>query len=133
MNERYPLIDHATERLRAASERPLAEITLDAAADGALSIEDLQIHADTLRAQAEIARAAGYRQLAANLTRAAELARVPNDEVLRVYELLRPGRASFAELIALAELLERRYDARETAGLVREAASVYQSRGLARR
>ncbi|HEY3227939.1 MAG TPA: diol dehydratase small subunit [Roseiflexaceae bacterium] len=133
MNERYPLIDHAAERLRAASERPLAEITLDAAADGALSIEDLQIHADTLRAQAEIARAAGYRQLAANLTRAAELARVPNDEVLRVYELLRPGRASFAELIALAELLERRYDARETAGLVREAASVYQSRGLARR
>ena len=133
MNERYPLIDHAAERLRAASERPLAEITLDAAAEGALSIEDLQIHADTLRAQAEIARAAGYRQLAANLTRAAELARVPNDEVLRVYELLRPGRASFAELIALAELLERRYDARETAGLVREAASVYQSRGLARR
>ena len=133
MNERYPLIDHAAEHLRAASERSLAEITLDAAADGALSIEDLQIHADTLRAQAEIARAAGYRQLAANLTRAAELARVPNDEVLRVYELLRPGRASFAELIALAELLERRYDARETAGLVREAASVYQSRGLARR
>ena len=132
MNERYPLMDHAAERLRAASERPLAEITLDAA-DGALSIEDLQIHADTLRAQAEIARAAGYRQLAANLTRAAELARVPNDEVLRVYELLRPGRASFAELIALAELLERRYDACETAGLVREAASVYQSRGLARR
>jgi propanediol dehydratase small subunit len=133
MNERYPLMDHAAERLRAASDRPLAEITLDAAADGALSIEDLQIHADTLRAQAEIARAAGYRQLAANLTRAAELARVPNDEVLRVYELLRPGRASFAELLALAELLERRYDARETAGLVREAASVYQSRGLARR
>jgi propanediol dehydratase small subunit len=133
MNERYPLMDHAAERLRAASDRPLAEITLDAAANGALSIEDLQIHADTLRAQAEIARAAGHRQLAANLTRAAELARVPNDEVLRVYELLRPGRASFAELIALAELLERRYDARETAGLVREAASVYQSRGLARR
>jgi propanediol dehydratase small subunit len=133
MNERYPLMDHAAERLRAASDRPLAEITLDAAADGALSIEDLQIHADTLRAQAEIARAAGHRQLAANLTRAAELAHVPNDEVLRVYELLRPGRASFAELIALAELLERRYDARETAGLVREAASVYQSRGLARR
>jgi propanediol dehydratase small subunit len=133
MNERYPLMDHAAERLRAASDRPLAEITLDAAADGALSIEDLQIHADTLRAQAEIARAAGHRQLAANLTRAAELARVPNDEVLRVYELLRPGRASFAELIALAELLERRYDARETAGLVREAALVYQSRGLARR
>ena len=133
MNERYPLMDHAAERLRAASDRPLAEITLDAAAKGALSIEDLQIHADTLRAQAEIARAAGHRQLAANLTRAAELAHVPNDEVLRVYELLRPGRASFAELIALAELLERRYDARETAGLVREAASVYQSRGLARR
>jgi propanediol dehydratase small subunit len=128
----YPLIEHAADRLRAASGRPLAEITLEAAAEE-LSIADLQISAETLRVQATIARQAGYSQLAANLTRAAELTAVPNAELLRMYDLLRPGRASYDELIALADTLEKQYDAAENASLVREAASVYKSRGLLRR
>ena len=78
----------------------------------------------------EIARAAGYAQLAANLTRAAELTAVPNAEVLRMYELLRPGRASYAQLAELAEQLEARYGAPANAALVREAAEAYRARGL---
>ena len=132
MND-YPLMDHAADRLRAASGRPLAEVTLEAAADGALSLADVQISAETLRAQAEIARRAGYRQLAVNLARAAELTEVPNAELLRMYELLRPGRASYDELSALADSLEQHYAAPENARLVREAASVYQTRGMLRR
>lgn len=125
----YPLIDSAA--LQAASGRSLQDITLANA--GALSADDLKIRAETLRAQAEIARAAGYAQLAENLTRAAELVAVPNDELLQMYETLRPGRGSYEQLIALAERLESVYGASETGRFVREAAAVYQRRGLARR
>src|SRR6266508_6966453 len=112
----YPLIDHADE-LHAMSGRPLSEVTLDALDE--LSIADVQISPATLRAQAEIARQAGFRQLAANLARAAELAAVPNAELLRMYELLRPQRASHAELLALADELERGYAAVENAEIGR--------------
>lgn len=128
----YPLAEHAAEQLRAISGRPFGTLTEEAAAAGELEIADLQISAETLRAQAQIARQAGYLQLAANLTRAAELTAVPNAEVLRMYETLRPGRASYEELVALAECLEQTYRATESAALVREAAEAYRARGLLR-
>lgn len=130
---RYPLMDHADDDLRAASGRPLAEVTLDALANGDLTIADTQISAEALRAQAHVARGAGYPQLAENLTRAAELTQVPNEELLRMYELLRPGRAALAELQALAARLEGEYQAPVCAAYVREAAEAYQERGLLRR
>jgi propanediol dehydratase small subunit len=126
----YPLMDHQGDELQAASGRPLAEVDL---ATKGLAAEDLQISADTLRAQAEIARQAGYPQLAANLIRAAELTVVPNQELLRMYETLRPGRATYAELEALAHTLLDTYQAPENARLVREAAAVYRQRGMLRR
>ena len=129
----YPVAEHAAERLTARSGRPLGELTPEAAASGELVVDDLRISAETLRAQAAIARRAGYAQLAGNLARAAELTAVPNDEVLRMYELLRPGRASHDDLAALADRLEREYAAPESAALVREAAQVYRERGLLRR
>jgi propanediol dehydratase small subunit len=121
--KQYPLAQHAADGLHAASGRPWASITPDALPD--IGIEDLQISAATLRAQAEVAREAGYTQLAANLERAAELTAVPNDELLRMYEMLRPGRATHQELTALAERLEKHYGAPHTAALVREAAAAY--------
>ncbi len=129
----YPLIDHAAEELRAASGRPLAAISLEAAVAAELSIADLQISAEALRAQASVARQAGYPQLAENLTRAAELTAVPNTEVLKMYDTMRPGRASHAELLALADQLDREYTAPTCATLVREAAEVYRQRGMLRR
>ena len=130
---RYPLADSAQDTLRASSGRLLSEITLNAAANGELTSADLQIEADTLRTQAEIARNAGYAQLAQNLIRAAELTSVPNDELLRIYETLRPGRATHAEMLALADRLEQVYGALENALLVREAAQVYLTRSLVKR
>lgn len=129
----YPLAESAGDTLRAASGRPLREIDLDAAAAGLLDAGDIQISADTLRAQAEIARQAGYRELAANLARAAELTAVPNAELLQMYELLRPGRSTYEELTGLAERLENEYAAPLTAAFVREAAEVYRNRRLFRR
>lgn len=129
----YPLAENDAERLKAASGRAFADIDLEAAVSGQLTGEDLRIHVDTLRTQAEIARAAGYPHLAANLLRAAELTVVPNDEILKMYDLLRPGRASYDTLMRLAELLEKTYGAVETARFVCEAAEVYKTRGLLRR
>jgi propanediol dehydratase small subunit len=129
----YPLMDNEADRLRAFSGRPLSEIRLDAITDGTLSAADLRIHAETLREQAEIARQAGYVQLAANLLRAAELTVVPNEELLQMYDLMRPNRASWEQLMLLAERLENTYAASENARFVREAAAVYKARGLLRR
>lgn len=92
-----------------------------------------QISPDTLRHQAEVAQGAGYTQLAENLRRAAELTAVPNETLLKMYELLRPGRSTQAELLAMADVLERDYRAIETAAFVREAAAVYAKRNLFKR
>jgi propanediol dehydratase small subunit len=133
MKPAYPLYENAPEQVRAGSGRSLPEITEAAAQAGQLSMADLQISADTLRAQAEVARAAGYGTLAGNLARAAELTAVPNAEVLKMYTYLRPGRATQEQLLAMAEALEKQYHATECAKLVREAAAVYAQRGLLRK
>jgi propanediol dehydratase small subunit len=129
--KKYPLMDNEAESIKAASERLLSDITLDTLDE--LSADDLRICAETLHAQAEIARQAGFPQLAANLTRAAELTVVPNEDLLKMYDLLRPHRASYKRLMALADLLETTYQAVENARFVREAADAYRARGLLQR
>jgi propanediol dehydratase small subunit len=47
--------------------------------------------------------------------------------------MLRPGRATYDEMVALAGTLEDQYLALETASFVREAAEVYRQRNLVRR
>ena len=128
----YPLRDNAAETLLTHSGRRLSDVTAEAIAAGELGGDDLRTNADTLRQQATIARDCGYPQLAANLLRAAELTDVPNEELLRVYELLRPERASYAELLRLADYLEGTYGAKENAAFIREAAAVYRERELLR-
>jgi propanediol dehydratase small subunit len=130
---RYPLMDHAADEIQAASGRRVSDVNLESLAEDQLTPDDLQIHAETLRTQAEIAHQAGYPQLAANLLRAAELTTVPSDEVLQIYELLRPERASFEQLSELADYLEKTYHAVETANLVRQAAKIYLERTLLRK
>lgn len=114
---------------RALSGRPMEELTIDAAVDGSLSPADLRVHPDTLRHQAGVAEAHGNPQLGENLRRAAELTALPDDEVLEVYEALRPGRSSAAGLETIAARLEAA-EAPLCAALVREAAAVYARRGL---
>jgi len=116
---------------RALSGRPIEGLTLEAAVCGDLSPADLSVHPNTLRYQAEVAEAHGNPQLGENLRRAAELAALPDDEVLAIYEALRPGRSTAAGLETIAARLEAA-DAPLCAALVREAAEVYARRGLLR-
>ncbi len=113
-----------------ASGRRLDELNMAAIVAGELTTEDLRISAETLRRQADAAQAAGYPQLAQNLRRAAELTRLSNEQVFEVYDTLRPGRTTHSQLMALAERLEREFDAPLVAALVREAAEVYLQRGI---
>jgi len=118
------------ELIHSATGQPLDALNMEAVLAGRLTTEDFRISAETLRAQANAAEAAGYRQLAENFRRAAELTGISNEEVLAMYNTLRPGRTTYRELLALAERLERDYAAPLTAALVREAAGVYLARGL---
>lgn len=113
-----------------ATGRPLDALNMEAVLQGQLTTEDFRISAETLRAQAEAAEDAGYRQLAENFRRAAELTGISNEEVLAMYNTLRPGRTTYRELLALADRLDRDFAAPLTAALVREAAEVYLARGL---
>ncbi|MFC1464130.1 MAG: diol dehydratase small subunit [Candidatus Brachytrichaceae bacterium NZ_4S206] len=94
--------------------------------------DDFQISSATLRRQADAAQAAGFTQLAENLRRAAELTAVPKEELLRIYEALRPGRSTEAELLTIADALARDYSAQRTAAFIREAAAEYARRQLFR-
>jgi propanediol dehydratase small subunit len=116
--------------IRTASGRPLEELTLQAVLAGQVREDEFRISRETLHRQADAAEKAGYGPLAENLRRAAELTALSNDQVLDIYAQLRPGRASYGQLIALAERLEREYNASRTASLIREAAEVYRARGL---
>jgi len=115
--------------IRALSGKPVAGLTVEAVRAGEVGLEDLRIHPGTLERQAVVAEEHGNPQLAANLRRAAELTKLPDGEVLAVYEALRPGRRTSAQLTELASSLAARGLPR-CAALVAEAADVYARRGL---
>jgi propanediol dehydratase small subunit len=114
---------------RAFSGRDADELTVDRLAREELAADDVRIHPDTLEAQAVVAEQHGNPQLAANFRRAAELALVSEDEVMSLYDALRPHRSTGDELAALAGRLDA-VPAPLCAALVREAADVYARRGL---
>ncbi len=127
----YPLAEKRPEIVRGKRGKGLDQITLKALLEDRVTLEDLRITAVSLCQQAEIARDAGRDTLAANFERAAELVDVPQDTIMRVYELLRPGRAqSREELLATARGLREQYSAEGIAAFVEEAADVYERRGL---
>ncbi len=121
--------NHGVGSARALSGRAVADVTVEAMRTGEVGVADLRIHPDTLERQADIAEQHANPQLADNLRRAAELTRLPDEEVLGIYEALRPGRSTPAELTALARSLAARGLPR-CAALVAEAADVYARRGL---
>ena len=108
------------------------EISLENIRRGEITLDDVRIHPDTLEHQAQVAEAKDNLQLAGNFRRAAELARFTDEEVLKLYEALRPNRSTEQELHAIAEDLASR-GAQINAELFRQAADVYARRGLVKK
>lgn len=130
----YPLAEKRPDAVRGRRGKSLDEITLEAVMADQVTLEDLSITSGALRQQADIARATGRATLGQNFERAAELVDVPEATIMRMYELLRPGRAGSAdELLAVAEELRNTHAAPRMADFVTEAAEVYSRRGLFRR
>ena len=125
----YPLGTRRPDLVATASGVPLEGVTLEALAEGRIDGPEIRATPQTLRLQAEVARAAGRDPLAANFERAAELAAIPGDLLLAVYTALRPRRATANELDGWAATLEE-HGAVKTAAFVREAAEAYAERGL---
>jgi propanediol dehydratase small subunit len=107
------------------------KFTVEAAVDGKLQLSDLRMDPATLAHQAVVAEEGGNPQLAENFLRAAELAIIDDEEVMNLYEALRPHRSTAEQLEALRVSLETR-GASRCAELVRQAAVVYARRGLLR-
>jgi propanediol dehydratase small subunit len=130
----YPLAEKRPDIVRTKAGKSIEDITLDGVLSDRITLEDLRITSQALRQQAEIARAAGRPTLAKNFERGAEMVDVPQDVIMRIYELLRPGRAnSKDELLAAAKELRETYRATEVANFVEEAAEVYERRALFKR
>ena len=126
---RYPLGQHNRGDVRSQTGKTADELTVDDIRSGVVTATDAAVDPDTLRRQAEFAEQGGNPQLADNLRRGAELALFSDDDVLRFYDALRPGRSSVAELEKIATELDAGGGER-CAALVREAIEHYRRRGL---
>jgi len=134
LNEIYPVGEKHPDRVRTRNGRPLYDLTLDNVLASHVTAPDFGITAEGLRLQAAIAERAGRPNLAQNLRRGAELVAIPDNVLLDIYELLRPGRTQNADVLrATAKQLRVTYGAKETASLLEEAALVYERRGIFQR
>lgn len=125
----YPLGEKVPDEIKSASGKKLSEFTFEKVRSGDLGAADFRIAPDTLRMQAEVAESAHREPLGGNMRRAAELIKVPDDELLDVYNAMRPYRSTKAELYAIADKLEKDYGCVVNAKFIREAADVYEKRG----
>ncbi|AER65942.1 dehydratase small subunit [Thermovirga lienii DSM 17291] len=128
--EDYPLASKRPELLKTPTGKAIEDVNLDNLLSGKVGFEDLRITPEALEYQAQIAEAAGKEQVAMNLRRSAELIKVPDKRLLEIYNALRPRRSTKQELLDIADELESKYNAVVNARMVREAADVYERRGL---
>lgn len=129
-NTDYPLANNSADSLKSKSGKNFSDITFESVIDGYVVQDDFKTDPKTLIMQAEIAEKAGKIQFAHNLRRAAELTNVPDDDVLKIYDKLRPGRSTKEELLSIAHNLRTNYNANLTAAFIEETAEVYQKRNI---
>ncbi len=127
---KYPLGEYEKERIYSKTGKKLTEITLDEVVKGHISSDDIKISKDMLKAQGQVAKENGNDPMEKNFERAAELVDVPDDVILKMYDKLRPNRSTKLELVMMAKELVEKYNAKNCARLVMEAAEVYEKRGI---
>lgn len=130
----YPIAEKWPEDVKGSRGKPLPALTMEAVIDGSVTIEDLRITSCALVKQAQIASSVGRHALAKNLKRAAEMTRLSQEQVMEIYELLRPGRADSKEsILQVSKKLREEQQAILLAEFLEEAASFYEMRGLFRK
>lgn len=126
----YPMLKKHGDIIKTPTGKSVSEISLENVLNESVSIKDVRISSEMLHAQAEIAESAGKKQIGENLKRAAELTQVPDDTIIKMYDMLRPNRSTKAQLEELAQTLLNQYHAPMCAQLVREAVAVYEKRSI---
>ena len=127
---RYPLGELEKEQIRSKTGKKLTEITLDEVMKGHIFSDDIKISKEMLKAQGQVAKESGNDPMEKNFERAAELVDVPDEVILKMYDKLRPNRSTKLELVQMAQELIEKYNAKNCAKLVMEAAEVYEKRGI---
>ena len=128
----YPLGEHEKERITSKTGMKLTDITLDEVMKNHISADDIKISREMLKAQGQVAKEAGNDPMETHFERAAELVDVPDEVILKMYDKLRPNRSTKLELVMMAQELLEKYNAKNCAKLVMEAAEVYEKRGILR-
>lgn len=127
---KYPLSEHMNKEITSKTGKKLEEVTIEGILKGEINSEDIKISRKTLSMQGEIAKADGKKQMAENFNRAGELVEVSDALILEIYNKLRPHRSTKEELLSYASRLEGEYKALECANFIREAAKIYERRGI---
>jgi len=128
----YPLYEKHPELIKTQTGKSVDEINIDNILSGKVTPADCRISAETLIYQAEIQESFGNPQVGGNFRRAAEMTRIPDERILQIYNRMRPHVSTKEELLAIADELETKYDAKINAALLRETAEVYEARKLLR-
>ena len=126
----YPLGEHESEKIASKTGKKLNDITLDEVMKDHVAPDDIKISKDMLKAQGQVAKGNGNDPMEKNFERAAELVDVPDDVILKMYDKLRPNRSTKLELVIMAQELLEKYNAKNCAKLVMEAAEIYEKRGI---
>lgn len=127
---RYPLAEYEKEKIASRTGKKFTDITLDEVLKDHVGPDDIKISKEILKAQGQVALETGNAPMEKNFERAAELVDVPDDVILKMYDKLRPNRSTKLELVLMAQELLEKYNAKNCARLVMEAAEVYEKRGI---
>ena len=127
---RYPFAEYEKDAITSKTGKKFTDITLEEVMKGHIAPDDIKISKDMLKAQGQVAREAGNDPMEMNFERAAELVDVPDDVILKMYDKLRPNRSTKLELVMMAQELLEKYNAKNCARLVMQAAEVYEKRGI---
>ena len=127
---RYPLAENEKDSITSKTGKKFTDITLDEVMKDHIAPDDIKISQEILKAQGQVALEADNQPMEKNFERAAELVDVPDDVILKMYDKLRPNRSTKLELVMMAQELLEKYNAKNFARLVMEAAEVYEKRGI---
>ncbi|MBX7408465.1 diol dehydratase small subunit [Clostridium chauvoei] len=131
INIKYPLSENDFN-IKSKSGKYLKDISIDEVIKGNITGEDIKVSKETLKIQGEIAKKERRDQLGENFERASELVEIPDDELLIIYNMLRPYRSSENELLQKAKEIKVKFGAIRCSELIMDALKTYKKRGILR-